>query len=549
MNAKQLSRRDFLRILGLGSTAVLTGSGLASLLSGCTSQGDASIVVGDTVLSTTVTPIPATGSASGIEPDIELALRAVPAEVPILPGTLTRVWQYQGEVLKGPPEALRSLPNTYLGPTFHLKTGQNVRVHFTNELSEPSIVHWHGLHVPQEADGHPRFAIGSGETYVYDFQVANRAGAYWYHPHPHGRTGPQVYYGMAGLFLVTDSEEQALNLPAGEFDIPLVVQDRTFDQDNQLIYGNNGMMDQMMGFLGERILVNGQPDFTLPVATRSYRMRLLNGSNSRIYKLAWEDGTPLTVIGTDGGLLEKPLQKKYITLAPSERAEIWVDFSQHPIGSEIRLVSLAFVGNDGGMMGGMMGDASLPQGAPFTVMTVEVAEKANSSTKLPEKLSSISRYDATDSVNNRSPRTFTLAMTMGGGWMINGRTFEMTNTASDEIVKLYTLETWEFINQAEGRGRGMGMMGGGMTLPHPMHVHGLQFQVVERDIDPAFRGAWETVSDGYLDEGWKDTALTMPGERVKILLKFEDFTGLYLYHCHNLEHEDMGMMRNYRVVA
>jgi FtsP/CotA-like multicopper oxidase with cupredoxin domain len=278
-------------------------------------------------------------------------------------------------------------------------------------------------------------------------------------------------------------------------------------------------------------------------------MRLLNGSNSRIYKLAWEDGTPLTVIGTDGGLLEKPLQKKYITLAPSERAEIWVDFSQHPIGSEFRLVSLAFVGNDGGMMGGMMGDASLPQGAPFTVMTVEVAEKVNSSTKLPEKLSSISRYKATDSVNNRSPRTFTLAMTMGGGWTINGRTFEMTNTASDEIVKLDTLETWEFINQAAGRGRGMGMMGGGMTLPHPMHVHGLQFQVVERDIDPAFRGAWETVSDGFLDEGWKDTVLTMPGERVKILLKFEDFTGLYLYHCHNLEHEDMGMMRNYRVEA
>lgn len=545
MNAKQLSRRDFLRALGLGSAALLTGNGLASLLSGCTSQGDASIVVTDAVLPTTGTPILNTGSASGTEPDIEIALRAVRTEMPILPGTLTQVWQYQGEVLKGSPEALLSLPNTYLGPAFHLKTGQNVRVHFTNELLEPSIVHWHGLHVPQEADGHPRFAIGSGETYVYDFQVANRAGTYWYHPHPHGRTGPQVYYGMAGMFLVTDTEEQALNLPAGEFDVPLVIQDRTFDRDNQLIYVGNGMMDQMMGFLGERILVNGQPDFTLPVATRPYRMRLLNGSNSRIYKLAWEDGTPLTVIGTDGGLLEKPLQKKYITLAPSERADIWVNFSQHPIGSEIRLVSLAFVGNDGGMMGG----ASLPQGTPFSVMTVEVAEKANSSTNLPDKLSSISRYNVVDSVNNRSPRTFTLAMTMGGGWTINGRTFEMTDTASDEIVKLDTLETWEFINQAEGRGRGMGMMGGGMTLPHPMHVHGLQFQVVEREIDPAFRGAWETVSDGFLDEGWKDTVLIMPGERVKILFKFEDFTGLYLYHCHNLEHEDMGMMRNYRVEA
>ena len=407
------------------------------------------------MLADAVLPTQATGSASGAEPDIELALRAVRAEVPILSGTPTRVWQYQGEVLKGSPEALRSLPNTYLGPTFHLKTGQNVRVHFTNELPEPSIVHWHGLHVPQETDGHPRFAIGSGGIYVYDFQVANRAGTYWYHPHPHGRTGPQAYYGMAGLFFVTDTEEQALNLPAGEFDVPLVIQDRTFDRDNQLIYMGNGMMTQMMGFLGERILVNGQPDFTLPVATRPYRMRLLNGSNSRIYKLAWEDGTPLTVIGTDGGLLGKPLQKKYITLAPSERAEIWVDFSQHPIGSEIRLVSLPFVGNDGGMMGG----ASLPQGAPFTVMTVEVAEKASSSTRLPEKLSSISRYMAADAVNASSPRTFTLAMTMGGGWTINGRTFEMTEVADDEIVKLDTLEMWEFINQAGrgSQGRGMGV--------------------------------------------------------------------------------------------
>ena len=556
MANKRYSRRDFIRLSGIGTAALLGGGAIASFLNACTPQdavtSTATGVTGgiSSTKATIESTLPAKGGISGVEPDVEIAIRAVPNKIAILPGEQTRVWQYQAELLKGPSDVLQNLPDTYLGPAIKLNTGQQIRVHFTNELSEPSIIHWHGLHVPQEADGHPRFAVGSGETYVYDFKVANRAGTYWYHPHPHGRTGPQAYYGLAGLFIVSDDEEKDLGLPEGEFDIPLVIQDRTFDRNNQLVYMGNGMMTQMMGFLGDHILVNGKPDFTLPVSTRPYRMRLLNGSNSRIYKLAWDDGSPLTVIGTDGGLLEKPIQKKYITLAPSERAELWVDFSDHPTGTEIRLVSLAFVGNDGGMMGG----SSLPQGAPFPVMTVKVTQKVTSSAKLPDKLSSFSRYERVDAVNANSPRTFTLAMSMGTGWTINGRTFEMTDVADDEIVKLDTLEMWEFINQASGgnQGRGMGgggMMGGGMTLPHPMHVHGLQFQVIERQVDPALRGAWETVSEGYLDEGWKDTALTMPGERVKILLKFEDFTGLYLYHCHNLEHEDMGMMRNYRIVA
>ena len=556
MANKRYSRRDFIRLSGIGTAALLGGGAIASFLNACTPQDAVTSTatgVSGGISSTAATiesTLPAGVGISGIDPDVEIAIRAVPSKVAILPGEQTRVWQYQAELLKGPSNALQNLPDTYLGPAIKLNTGQQIRVHFTNELSEPSIIHWHGLHVPQEADGHPRFAVGSGETYVYDFKVANRAGTYWYHPHPHGRTGPQAYYGMAGLFIVSDEEERALGLPEGEFDIPLVIQDRAFDRDNQLVYMGNGMMTQMMGFLGDHILVNGQPDFTLPVSTRPYRMRLLNGSNSRIYKLAWDDGTPLTVIGTDGGLLEKPIQKKYITLAPSERVELWVDFSEHPTGSEIRLVSLAFVGNEGGMMGG----SSLPQGVPFPVMTVKVTQKATSSAKLPDVLSSFSRYERADAVNANSPRTFTLAMSMGTGWTINGRTFQMTDVAEDEIVKLDTLEMWEFINQAGGgnQGRGMGgggMMSGGMTLPHPMHVHGLQFQVIEREVDPALRGAWETVSEGYLDEGWKDTALTMPGERVKILLKFEDFTGLYLYHCHNLEHEDMGMMRNYRIAA
>ncbi len=525
-----LSRRDFLRVLGLGGAALLGGG----ILNACTPKGAAPATAPTGVLPPTGTrgntPQP-TAAPPGTF-DVEIALRAAPAEVQILEGAPTRVWQYQAELLNGPDDALIPLPDTYLGSIINLHNGQRVRVHFTNGLPEESIVHWHGLHVPVEADGHPRFAIKPGETYVYDFTVDDRAGTYWYHPHPHGRTGPQAYYGLAGLLLIHDEEEQALGLPSGEYDVPLVLQDRTFDGDNQLVYGGNGMMDQMMGFLGNRMLVNGQTDFTLPVATRPYRLRLHNGSNSRIYKLAWEDGTPLTVIATTGGLLEKPVRREYVTLAPAQRVELWVDFSGRTAGEELRLVSLP---------------SAAPGGSAFPVLNVKVARQESSTETLPERLSTITWHNEAEAVNRSTPRTFTLAMSMGRGWSLNGRTFQMTEVAQDEIVKLGDLEVWEFVNRGSGgMGQGMGM---GMALPHPMHVHGLQFQVIGRKIDPAGKAAWETVKDGYVDEGWLDTVLVMPGERVKILLQFKDFTGLYLYHCHNLEHEDMGMMRNYRVDA
>lgn len=515
MTSQNISRRDFLCLSGIGAAAVFSG-GLGSLPSACSADIQAAV-------------LPITGDGE-FSPDVELALTAVPAEVSILSGTPTRVWRYQGEVLRGSANALLTLPNSYLGALIRAQTGQKVRVHFTNQLPEPSIIHWHGLHVPEAADGHPRLAIDPGESYTYEFTVADRAGTYWFHPHPHGRTGSQVYNGLAGLFIVSDTEEQALKLPSGEYDIPLVIQDRLFDGDNQLVYGGNGMMDQMMGFLGDRLLINGQADFKLGVATRPYRLRLLNGSNSRIYKLAWEDGAPLTVIGTDGGLLERPIEKSAVTLAPAQRLELWVDFSDREVGDQSRLVNLP---------------SAAPDGVAFPVLNVEVTREENSSLTLPEQLSTITSHDESQAVNRRAPREFTLALGRGMGWTLNERTFEMEDVARDEVVKLGDLEVWQFSNQAGG---GMGMMGG-MALPHPMHVHGLQFQILERKIDSAYRAAWETLSEGFVDGGWHDTVLVMPGERVKILLEFEDFEGLYLYHCHNLEHEDMGMMRNYRVEA
>ena len=436
----------------------------------------------------------------------------------------------------GDPAGLINLQRTYLGPIIRAHTGQKVRIRFTNDIADETIVHWHGLHVPADMDGHPRFVIPKGDSYVYEFEVRNRAGTYWYHPHPHGLTGPQVYGGLAGLFLVSDDEEKDAGLPSGIYDIPLVIQDRAFDNDNQLIYISGHPMERMNGFLGDWIMVNGQPDFSLPVATRAYRMRLLNGSNSRIYKLAWQDGRPLTIIGTDGGLLEKPVQRRYVMLGPGERLELWADFSNYPAGSELFLVSLPF--NAGAVGGGRMGRrimgpvAGLPNGAGFTILRVKVRRREKETLSLPQRLSTINRYRNTDAVNRDYPRKFHLVM-RHMAWTINGRTFRMQEVANDEKVRLNTLELWEFINQ----GGGMGMMGS-MDMPHPMHLHGMQFQVLERG---------GVRHEGYVDEGWKDTVLLMPGERVRLLVRFSDYPGLFLYHCHNLEHEDMGMMRNYLV--
>ncbi|HZL19024.1 MAG TPA: multicopper oxidase domain-containing protein, partial [Polyangia bacterium] len=275
-----------------------------------------------------------------------MALRAQSAEA-ILESAGARaaqVWRFDGKLLAGGSAAL--LPSTsYLGPTFRVQRGQRVRVHFDNHLPEPSIVHWHGLQVSQENDGHPRFAVGPGARYNYDFTVDNRPGTYWYHPHPDRRTGPQVYAGLAGLFLVVDPNDESRGLPTGEFDLPLVIQDRLLGSDGELVYAPN----QMIGFLGDRIFVNGRqtPDFT--VGAGSYRLRILNGSNSRIYKLAFSDYRPITVIGSDGGLLGAPVRKPYVVLAPGERVELWADFGRSSAGAEVWLESRAFSSGGGGM--------------------------------------------------------------------------------------------------------------------------------------------------------------------------------------------------------
>ncbi|MDX1706959.1 MAG: multicopper oxidase domain-containing protein [Desulfobacterales bacterium] len=477
----------------------------------------------------------AASDKTDFSPDVELSLTASPSEARIFPGQPTTVWQYSGQVIKGDSNSLLNLENSYLGPIIRVRQHQKVRIHFKNDLPARSIIHWHGLHVPASMDGHPKDVISTGETFTYEFEVLNRAGTYWYHPHPHGRTGHQVYGGLAGLFLVSDAEEKKLNLPKQELDIPLVIQDRAFNRDNQLVYLPRGMHDSMTGMLGDSICVNGQPDFKLSVSTRAYRLRILNGSNSRIYKLAWSDGTPLTVIATDGGLLEKPIEKKYVVLGPAERIELWADFSKYPVGTSLELVSkyfeAAMQGSGMGPRRGMTPGEMLPNGAPFSVLKIDVARKEIETHPRPQKLSAIERYLPQDADNRDHPRQFSFFMRHMHG-LINGRTFRMQEVANDERVRLNSTELWELANDD----RRMGMMM--MPMPHPVHLHGKPFQVIERS---------GVLHSGYVDEGWKDTVLLMPGERARIVTNFSDYAGLFLYHCHILEHGDMGMMRNYLV--
>jgi len=497
--------------------------------------------------------------------DVEIELTQEAVKIPIFKGPETRVWKVFGKVIKGPKNTVNNLPDSYLAPTLNLHKGQKVRIYLKNNLPAHSILHWHGLHVPSKMDGNPMYAISNGETFVYEFEILNRAGTYWYHAHTHSLTAKQVYSGLAGLIIVSDAEEQALGLPKDQYDVPIVIQDRSFDDRNQLQYDTH-MMQRMMGFLGNKIMINGQPDFVLPVEKRSYRLRLLNGSNSRIYKLAWDDGSPVTVIATDGGLIEKPETMPYVMLAPAERRELWIDFSDKAIGTELTLRSIPFEGASmhGGMMGGMGGGGmmgggmmggmggrrgrmgggmssgnALPLGGDYTVLKVKVVKQAKSNDSLPARLTPITPLRLRDAANANDPRTITLSMRHMSA-LLNGRSYKMNDIKPDEVIPVNTLQLMAFDN---GFHRSMGMM----AMPHPMHLHGEQFQIIKREVNSRHKAAHASVSEGLVDSGWKDTTLVMPGEKVTFLKPFNDFKGLFMYHCHNLEHEDMGMMRDFLI--
>ncbi|MFM1770006.1 MAG: hypothetical protein RJA22_2535 [Verrucomicrobiota bacterium] len=535
----KIPRRAALQVLGLSALAGLAGRVSLGQALGAEPVG--------------------AGSPSGPEPDVELDLIAAPGEATLTRGQATRVWRFTGKVRRGPAEAIQSLPDSYLGPVLRLRRGQRVRIHFRNDLGEPSIVHWHGLDVPEAADGHPRFAVGHGQSYVYDFEVTNRAGTYWYHPHPHMRTAAQVYQGLAGLLLVSDPEEEALALPAGGNEVLCVLQDRRLDSKNQWVYaGGSGeggaaevergpgrgrgmggrgmgmggmgqMMEVMNGWLGDRMLVNGQLSPTYTVDRGACRVRLLNGSNGRIYKLAWSDRTPMTLLGGDGGLLEKARRQPSLVLGPGQRADVWVDLSDRRSGARLKLVSREFPVEDAGRMGMMEESSPVRQGAELELMTLKVSSRRAPERRLPEVLSRHDYRPQPKAKVRPVPLNF-MRMT----WFLDGRTFDMQDVAEEETVKAGSTWIWEFENQPNPMG---------MAMAHPMHVHGPQFRVVSR----TGGSAKNSLREGLNDDGWVDTVLILPGEKVRTQIQFSRYPGLYLYHCHILEHEDMGMMRNFRI--
>ena len=486
-------------------------------------------------------------SISAFEPDVDIALVAAPESMSIRAGARTRVWRFSGSVLHGPSNAVQPLGNSYLGPTLRFKRGQKVRIRFRNNLPEPTIVHWHGLDVPEAADGHPRLAIAPGAEYIYEFEVRNRAGTYFYHPHPHGATGKQVYRGLAGMLIVSDDEERALHLPDGDEELVCVLQDRTFDADNQLVYLAGGMMDQMHGSLGTTMLVNGRERVTLELETKAYRLRLLNGSSSRVFKLTWDDGTPMTAIGVDGGLLAAPVEQQFLTLAPAERADVILDLSQHALGRMVQLRSAPFPGaevsiEEGGMRGRMGGRGAaagdtVANGESLLLMSLRVARRVPSSFRMPPRLAEYGAawQEKTDAPVRKLDLNF-----RAGQWLLGGRSFEMLEVASDEIVRAGSTQIWEVRNAG-------GMMG--QQMAHPLHVHGTQFRILSRERAAGIPASALSVRHGIVDDGWHDTVLILPNETVRLQLQFTSFPGLYLYHCHILEHEDAGMMRNLRIIA
>ncbi|MHB1331928.1 MAG: multicopper oxidase family protein [Sulfuriferula sp.] len=444
---------------------------------------------------------------------------------------------------------------TYQNPIIRIQRGSQFNARLQNDLNEPTIIHWHGLHLPGVMDGQPRTTIAAGAHYDYTFPVTNRSGMYWYHTHAHNLTAKQAYFGLAGLYMVEDEEDRALrntlHLEPGVTELPLLIQDKQFDADGALEYANNPMQ-QMMGQLGDTILVNLTPRPQLDIANRLYRFRILNGSNSRIYKLAFiQHGKmlPYAIIGTDAGLLEHPHTAHEVFLAPAERVDVLFDASRLRTGDEVFLKSLAFDAMQGGMMGGGMmggmgkmmggmsgsGGSSLGLGTEFEIMKLAVTRQASAPPAVvPNKLSAIARIDT------RKATVRNISLTMQRmRWLINGESYKMDSYPIQSPSNSIWL--WDIQNAQ-------------MSMPHPMHLHGFSFQVVSRSNSPAQVRKLAQDTNGRLitDLGWKDTVLVWPGETVRIAIDFTNtYKGdqIYLFHCHNLEHEDQGMMVNHLVTA
>ena len=377
------------------------------------------------------------------------------------------------------------------GPTFEARTGDTATITLTNGLStEETITHWHGMLVSHENDGHPMEAIGPGQSYLYDFPIRNRAALNWYHPHPHMLTGEQVAMGLAGAFIIRDAVEDALGLPGGAHEVTLVLRDTDLDNSGNIVY-----RPRSGGWLGSHPLVNGTLRSYFNVDTALYRFRVLGGANARIFRLALSPAASFTLIGNDGGLLANSVSLTSADIAPGERLDLLVDFRGLPVGSKVILRELR---------------------ANWDLLEFRVVRQVSDGSTIPTALSTITPLSG--------PSAVTRHFSFDGMTKINGLEYDMNRI--DFQVPFNEVERWQFTTNG--------------NAPHPVHVHGASFQVQSRSGGRKTTFPWET--------GWKDTVLLEDRETVQVLVRFDAYRGIYLMHCHKLEHEDMGMMSNFEVV-
>ncbi|HXW92539.1 MAG TPA: multicopper oxidase domain-containing protein [Terriglobales bacterium] len=408
----------------------------------------------------------------------------------MLPGKRTAIWGYEG---------------MFPGPTIKVLRGRRTTVRHINRLGIPTVVHLHGGPTPSESDGFPvdRVMPGTEKTYFYP---NDRAATLWYHDHAIDHTGRNIFMGLAGLYIVESEHEQNLPLPKDGYDVPLILQDRLFSADGALLYEP----DSVDGPNTDTILVNGAPWPKMEVSACRYRFRLLNASNARSFHLALSSGNPFVQIATDGGLFERPRPLQDIPLAMAERVEVIVDFSAYLVNTQITL-----------------DDLNQPL-ATRSILRFDVVRKIKDDTYIPERL-----VETSETVNDRSAPHRTFVFTRGNSvktearWSINGEEFDPARAITE--VKLGDTEVWRLANHSFREKH---------NVVHPIHIHLMNFQILQRNGGPPLPH----------EVGLKDTVALNVGDEVVVGMRVAGFRGRYLFHCHNLEHEDRGMMARFDVL-
>ncbi len=481
------SRRQFLKTLGASAPALLLAKpALAGRGMGGGGGGGASAPVFELPLNIPPVAQPTGTDALG-RPIYEIVEQN--ATVEIIPGLQTDILGYNGMTP---------------GPTIMVESDQAIIVRQINNTNVQTTTHLHGGHMPAGNDGHPVDFVDPGSSKDYLYTNKQVPATLWYHDHTNDLTGDQVYAGLAGFYLMSDDYERSLGLPSGDNELAIVIQDRTFAADGALIYNDN-----IMGELGDTILVNGTPWPYFEVGTARYRIRILNGSNARSYNLVLSNGASFVQIGSDGGLLEAPVTRSSLNIAPAERLDVIIDFGNANVGDQIVLQNTA------------------GSGGTAQIMRFDVVHVQDDPSVIPSVLRRIERLDPAAAVQTRR---WTFGMRGGPKpWVINGRPYEETRV--DAFPRLGTTEIWELTNRT-------GMM-------HPVHIHDIMWQVLDVNGRPP----------APEDAGWKDTFKVPPMGTVRVIGRFDDYVGdpneitsAYMMHCHILEHEDHAMMTQFIVV-